>query len=142
MPECATCAPLKTEIVGVGKDLLQLSLKNIYLKKPTRLKNDFWQLAATSFAKSKENISPPPPHPKNGQPPNQPNKHDLSSFIRSFFRQRTRVRFIILLRRLQPEGFGNKLSGCTFPPFFFTSCACWCVRHAHLATPLFRPPQR
>jgi len=47
--------------VGVGKDLLQLSLKNIYLKKPTRLKNDFWQLAATSFAKSKENISPPPP---------------------------------------------------------------------------------
>lgn len=59
MPECATCAPLKTEIVGVGKDLLQLSLKNIYLKKPARLKNDFWQLAATSFAKSKENISPP-----------------------------------------------------------------------------------
>jgi len=55
----------------VGKDLLQLSLKNIYLKKPARLKNDFWQLAATSFAKSKENISPP--HPKNGQPPNQPN---------------------------------------------------------------------
>lgn len=133
MPECATCAPLKTEIVGVGKDLLQLSLKNIYLKKPARLKNDFWQLAATSFAKSKENISPP--HPKNGQPPNQPNKHDLSSFIRSFFRQRTRVRFIILLRRLQPEGFGNKLSGCTFPPFFLPA-----ARAGACATPTWPRP--